>query len=66
MDPNGAWTLFFADLSGGGSPTRIQTWELEITAVPEPVNVALGIFGGLFGAGLLWKRVRSRQTGSAR
>jgi subtilisin-like proprotein convertase family protein len=48
MDPNGTWTLFFADLSGGDQST-ITGWSLDIiTAVPEPVNVALGIFAGLF------------------
>ena len=42
-DPNGTWTLFFADLSGGNVST-LNGWSLDITAVPEPVNVALGIF----------------------
>ncbi len=43
----GAWTLFVADVSGGAEST-LNSWELEIQGVPEPVNVALGIFGGLF------------------
>ena len=47
MNPNGTWTLFLADLSGGGQSTLVS-WSLEITAVPEPVNVALGIFAGVF------------------
>jgi hypothetical protein len=49
LNPNGNWTIFFADMaSGGGSgPSSLVTWSLDITAVPEPVNVALGIFGGL-------------------
>jgi hypothetical protein len=46
-DPNGNWTIFFADLSGGGGQSSMVSWSLDITAVPEPVNVALGIFGGL-------------------
>ena len=48
--PNGDWTIFFADMaSGGGStPSTLTSWSLEITAVPEPTNVALGVFGGLF------------------
>ena len=46
--PNGTWTLFFSDVvSGAGSPT-LNSWELDINTVPEPVNVALGIFAGLF------------------
>jgi subtilisin-like proprotein convertase family protein len=58
LNPNGTWTLFFADLSGGDTST-LQGWSLDITAVPEPVNVALVIFGGLVG---VWsvRRRRSR------
>ena len=41
-----AWTLFFADLSGGSVAT-LDSWSVGITAVPEPVNVALGILGGI-------------------
>ncbi len=44
---NGSWTLFLSDMASGGTST-VQSWGLEITAVPEPVNVALGVFGGLF------------------
>ncbi len=47
-DPNGAWTLFFADQSPGDTST-LNSFNVTITAVPEPVNVALGIFGGLMG-----------------
>ena len=44
-NPNGTWTLFFADVSGGGGNATLNGWSLDITAVPEPVNVALGGFG---------------------
>jgi hypothetical protein len=27
----------------------LNSWTLDITPVPEPVNVALGIFGALLG-----------------
>jgi hypothetical protein len=47
LNPNGNWTLFLADLSNGGGQSALTGWSLEITAVPEPVNVALGIFGGI-------------------
>jgi hypothetical protein len=47
LNPNGTWTLFIADLSSGGQSTLVS-WELDIAAVPEPVNVALGIFAGVF------------------
>lgn len=45
VDPNGTWTLFFADTVTGGGSETLQGWSLDLTAVPEPVNVALGIFG---------------------
>src|ERR1017187_1448309 len=49
LNPNGTWTLFLADLSAGAQ-RQPSSWEMDITAVPEAVNVALGIFaGGLFG-----------------
>jgi subtilisin-like proprotein convertase family protein len=49
VNPNGTWTLFFADVvQGGGDPT-VLSWSLDITAVPEPVTFALGIFAGVFG-----------------
>ena len=46
-DPNGVWTLFFADVSAGGGPATLNGWSLDITAVPEPVNVALAGFAGV-------------------
>ncbi len=51
-NPNGTWTLFFADLSGGDVST-LQGWSLDITAVPEPVNVALGVFGVVLAGSVL-------------
>jgi hypothetical protein len=58
-NPSGNWTIFFADMaSGGGSgPSTLISWSLDITAVPEPVNMALGVFGGL---GLVVATWRSR------
>ena len=56
INPSGTWTLFFADLSSGGQAT-LTGWSLNIEAVPEPVNVALGIFGGVVGSAIL---VRSK------
>ena len=51
VNPNGTWTLFFADLSSGNTST-LNGWSLDITAVPEPVNVAMAIFGvGFVGVG---------------
>ena len=58
MNPNGTWTLFLADLSAGAQ-SQLISWELDITAVPEPVNVALGIFAGVF---LVITLARSQQV----
>lgn len=60
-DPNGTWTLFFADLSGGNTST-LNGWSLDVTAVPEPVNVALAIFGGLIAT---WTAVRRSKAGQS-
>jgi subtilisin-like proprotein convertase family protein len=50
-DPNGNWTIFFADLNPGDTST-LNSFSLDITAVPEPVNMALMIVSGL--ATLCW------------
>lgn len=56
---NGLWTLYCADVgTGAGSPT-LNSFSLEITAVPEPVNVALGVFaaaGLLLQGGRAWRQ----------
>jgi subtilisin-like proprotein convertase family protein len=57
MDPNGNWTLFVADMSGGGASAVVTGWGLEIestSAVPEP-GQALGL-GLLLSTGLLLRR----------
>jgi hypothetical protein len=46
-NPNGAWTIYFADMAALNTAT-LDSWSVNITAVPEPVNVALGLFGVLF------------------
>ena len=59
LSAGGTWTLFVADtVSGGGTPT-LNSWDMEITGVPEPTTIALGIFGGL--AGGLWGFARLRK-----
>jgi subtilisin-like proprotein convertase family protein len=50
---NGTWTLFLADETGGGGQAILNGWSLNITAVPEPANIALLIFGmGFVGFGI--------------
>lgn len=55
-NPNGSWMLYFADTIAGGGDATLNGWSLDITAVPEPVNVALGIFGGMMGILALWRK----------
>jgi hypothetical protein len=56
-DPNGSWTLFFADEGPGDAPT-LNSFNVTLDAVPEPVNVALGIFGGMMGVVVLGKKLK--------
>jgi hypothetical protein len=58
-NPNADWTLFIADPVSGGDNFSVVRWGLTIDAVPEPTNVALGIFGICAIAGRLraaWKK----------
>ena len=41
---NGNWELFFADLTKGGGASTVTGWSLNLTVVPEPVTLALGLF----------------------
>jgi len=63
VNPMGTWTLFLADLSGGGQ-YQLDSWSLtlnDITPVPEPATL-----GVVFGAALLgfaaWRRQERRNT----
>ena len=61
LNPNGSWTLFIADMAAGDQ-SQVLSWSLNIEAVPEPVNAALAIFGGLSVSLWVWKRLRVRQA----
>lgn len=56
LSPNGLWTLFVADVSGGEQGT-VQSWSLSIQAVPElgmtPIVAGVGL-----GAFAVWRRLR--------
>jgi subtilisin-like proprotein convertase family protein len=56
---NGNWTLFLSDMAGGDVST-VLNWGLDISVVPEPVNVALGGFAALIGGVqfIRWRRAR--------
>jgi subtilisin-like proprotein convertase family protein len=61
-DPNGAWTIFFADRSAGDTST-LTGFTLSLTAVPEPVNVALAFFGvGLVVTGLIRRHIKTHNA----
>ena len=67
-DPNGDWVLNIYDSAvGPATPGQgiVQDWGIEITIVPEPVNVALGAFGGVFVLAGLYRKARqnSRPAG---
>jgi hypothetical protein len=60
---NGTWSLFIADLSGGGV-TTVTSWglQMDIVAVPEVETWIAAAFAGAFGAFWLnrqiWKGVK--------
>lgn len=58
LNPNGNWTLFIADLSAGET-TQVESWGLQISAVPEPAEVGMAI-GVALGAFALWRKRRSK------
>ena len=45
-DPNGEWTLFFADLNGE-SVSTLTGWSVTFGAVPEPSSLTLLLAGSL-------------------
>ncbi len=61
LSPNGSWTLVLADVSAGGGNSTVVSWGMDINAVPEPVNVALAVFGTAFALIQLWRVRRGRQ-----
>ncbi len=65
LDGNGDWTLFFGDMAGGGGSgtSTLVSWGLEIQPVPEPINVALGVFGAVFVVFEFGRRLRKSAQG---
>ncbi len=56
-NPNGAWTLFVADLSTGGQST-LASWSMSVVTVPEPQTWT--ILGG--GLTVCWLMIRRRRN----
>lgn len=61
VNPNGEWKLYIADVEGVNSPV-LDSWGLELTAVPEPTTWAGIIFASLFGSACLFRRLRPRRS----
>ena len=54
LDANGSWTLFIADVSGGDvSLSKVESWGLDIAAVPEPASIIEGGIAVLFLGGVV-------------
>ena len=64
---NGTWELFFASEASvvGRGASTLDSWSLDITAVPEPVNVALTLFGIMAIAIGFVRRATRKAAGSA-
>ena len=65
VNPSGNWTLFFADLSPGSIST-VEDFSVTLTALPEPVTTALGIFVGILGVAVAWRRCRGLSSANRR
>ena len=63
---SGTWTLFASDMVSGGGTAVLESWDLEITAVPEPTTVALGIFASMVIGGSVLARLRVRSGKKSR
>jgi subtilisin-like proprotein convertase family protein len=62
-NPNGTWSIFIADLSGGGVST-VQSWglQMDIVAVPEVETWVAAALAGAFGAFWLNRQIFARKN----
>lgn len=56
-NPNGNWTLFVADVSGGGA-VALRQWSVDLIAVPEPAALGIATAFGLLAAAAVVGRKR--------
>jgi subtilisin-like proprotein convertase family protein len=54
---NGRWTLFVSDLSNG-EESVLESWELQITTIPEPQTASLLLLAGSLI--VIWRRLPCR------
>jgi subtilisin-like proprotein convertase family protein len=45
LDPNGTWSITLYDLVQSGNPSTLVSWGLDVTSIPEPTTVSLGMLG---------------------
>jgi hypothetical protein len=60
-DPNTTWTLDLFDGREAGPENTLLSWQLQVTAVPEPSTAVLGILGGALLLGSCCRRDRARK-----
>lgn len=59
QDGNGTWTLLIADFAAGGL-AKLDSWTLEITPVPEPIEACAATGLALLVGGAVCRRFRQR------
>ena len=47
LDPNGTWSITLYDVVESGNPSTLESWSLNITAIPEPSTVSLGVLAAI-------------------
>ena len=62
QNPTGDWTLYVADVVGGGGSSYLTSWSMDIMAIPEPMNIAAALFLGCFSGFHLLRYVWRRRA----
>ncbi len=65
LNPNGSWTLFVADVSGG-EQTTLTSWGLNIASVPELASLAGGAVAVLFLGGAIGLYRKKKASSAAK